>query len=154
MDIEQLSWAVKLAILFSGIYLWVGMLTGVWKYYQIRQSPRARAHYYVDVAHRSSLLYAPATLILAALGYFSIWSSTALLVCILINLAFFSFSILSYILHGFLQDTSNQFKVPHQLGKNQLPRFLMTAFMLLLVIGELGATSFLLLGTALHFGFF
>ncbi len=69
-----LVFAVKIGIIFSGIFLWVGMLTGVWKYYQIRHSQQSRAHYYVDIAHRSSLLYAPASLILAVLAYFSVWS--------------------------------------------------------------------------------
>ena len=65
---ENLAQSVSLAIIFSGVFLWVGMLTGVWKYYQIRHSEQARAHYYVDIAHRSSLLYAPASLIIAVLA--------------------------------------------------------------------------------------
>ncbi len=31
----ELELAVKIAIIFSGIFLWIGMLTGVWKYWQI-----------------------------------------------------------------------------------------------------------------------
>ena len=69
MDIVvEFNQAMELAIIFSGIFLWVGMLTGVWKYYQIRRSQQSRAHYYVDIAHRSSLLYASASLILACLS--------------------------------------------------------------------------------------
>lgn len=63
MGIEYLDVGVRWTIVFSGIFLWIGMLTGVWKYWQIRHSAQARAHYYVDIAHRSSLLYAPASLI-------------------------------------------------------------------------------------------
>lgn len=55
MEIMDLSKAVQLAIVFSGVFLWIGMLTGVWKYWQIRRSELSRAHYYVDIAHRSSL---------------------------------------------------------------------------------------------------
>ena len=117
----ELALAVKIAIIFSGIFLWIGMFTGVWKYWQIRQSPQSRAHYYVDIAHRSSLLYAPAALILAVLAYFSVWSAELNLAFVLINVLFFSFSILSYIVHGFLQDTTNQFRQPHKLGKLSLP---------------------------------
>ncbi|BBL20432.1 MULTISPECIES: hypothetical protein [Acinetobacter] len=153
MNMDQLTFATKLAILFSGIYLWIGMLTGLWKYYQIRKSAHSRAHPYVDIAHRSSLLYAPATLILATLGHFTIWSDYAVLTCIGINILFFSLSILSYILHGVLKDTVNQFQVPHQLGKWYLPKILMTIFMFLLVIGELVASGFLIIGTAYYFGF-
>lgn len=151
MDVIQFSDAVKFAIIFSGLYLWVGMLTGVWKYIQIRNSEQSRAHYYVDIAHRSSLLYAPATLILAVLAYFSIWSEWVNLLCILINLIFFSFAIASYVLHGFLRDTNNQFRQPHQLGKWQLPRWMMTVAMTLLVVGEVVATGVLVLGVVLNF---
>lgn len=151
MDHLVLSASVQLAIVFSGIYLWVGMLTGVWKYYQISRSAQARAHYYVDIAHRSSLLYAPATLILAVLAYFSVWSESLNYVFVLINLIFFSFSILSYILHGFLKDTTNQFKQPHQLGQFHLPKILMRLAMILLVLAEVLGTGALLLGVILRF---
>ena len=147
MDVEQLSFAVKIAIIFSGLYLWTGMLTGVWKYWQISRSAHAKAHYYVDIAHRSSLLYAPATLILAILAYFSVWSAALNLTFVLINILFFSFSILSYVVHGFLQDTTNQFRQPHTLGKLSLPVWMMRCAMLLLVLGEIIATGALLVGT-------
>lgn len=151
MELNQLDFAVKISVIFSGVYLWVGMLTGVWKYWQISRSTQARAHYYVDIAHRSSLLYAPATLILAVLAYFSVWSVTINLLFVVINLIFFSFSILSYVLHGALRDTSNQFKKPHAFGKFNLPVWLLRSAMILLVIGELGATVGLLLGAILCF---
>ncbi|NNH78632.1 hypothetical protein HLH17_13360 [Acinetobacter sp. ANC 5380] len=146
MDIESLNQSVSLAIIFSGVFLWVGMLTGVWKYYQIRHSEQARAHYYVDIAHSSSLLYAPASLIVAVLAYFSVWAEGLNLIFVLINLFFFSFSILSYVLHGWLKDTTNQFKQPHQMGRWKLPKWMLSSAMILLVIGELGATAGLLLG--------
>lgn len=149
ISMQGLHLSVKLAIVFSAVYLWVGMLTGVWKYVQISRSTQARAHYYVDIAHRSSLLYAPATLILAVMAYFSIWSAQVNLICIVINLIFFSFSILSYVLHGILKDTTNQFKQPHRLGQYSLPKIIMRMLMILLVIGEVGATSILLIGLVL-----
>lgn len=154
MDAESLNQSVAWAVVFSGVFLWVGMLTGVWKYYQIRQSTQARAHYYVDIAHRSSLLYAPASLIIAVLAYFSAWSEGLNFIFVLINLFFFSFSILSYVLHGWLKDTTNQFKQPHQMGRWHLPKWMLTSAMVLLVIGELGATAGLLLGTIMGLGMF
>ena len=39
MQFVELDMSVKFALLFSGIFLFVGMLTGVWKYAQIRHSP-------------------------------------------------------------------------------------------------------------------
>lgn len=147
MEAENLTQAVAWAVLFSGVFLWVGMLTGVWKYYQIRHSAQARAHYYVDIAHRSSLLYAPASLIIAILAHFSVWSEGLNFTFVLINLFFFSFSILSYVLHGWLKDTTNQFKQPHQMGRWHLPKWILSSAMIFLIIGELVATTGLLLGT-------
>lgn len=146
-----LNTATQLAIVFSGIFLWVGMVTGVWKYYQIRQSELARAHYYVDIAHRSSLLYASASLILAALSYFTVLSDQLVLFCVVANLFFFAMSILIYILHGVLKDTTNQFKQPHKMGRLNLPTWCMSLMMLSLIIVELGATTVLLCGTIAKF---
>lgn len=146
MEVVNLSLSVKLAVIFSGIYLWVGMLTGVWKYVQISRSELARAHYYVDIAHRSSLLYAPASLILAVMAYCSSFQEIINLLCVMVNLVFFSFSIASYVLHGWLKDTTNQFKQPHQLGNVHLPKTLLRLAMILLVIGEIFATGVLLSG--------
>lgn len=146
-----LNTATQLAIVFSGIFLWVGMLTGVWKYYQIRHSELARAHYYVDIAHRSSLLYAAASLILAALSFFTVLSDAWALFCVVANLFFFAMSILIYILHGLLKDTTNQFKQPHKVGRWTLPAWCMTLMMLSLIIVELGATGILVVGTIVQF---
>jgi len=83
------------------------------------------------------------------LAYYSALSSQINLICVLINVLFFSFSISAYILHGFLKDTTNQFKRPHQLGKFQLPGVLMTLAMVSLIIAELGGTGMLLYGAAI-----
>lgn len=146
MQFVELEMSVKCALLFSGIFLFVGMLTGVWKYAQIRHSPQSRAHYYVDIAHRSSLLYAPASLIVAVMAAISVWSEAMNLLFVGINLFFFSFSILSYVIHGLLQDTNNQFRSPHVLGRWVLPKSLMLNAMMALVVGELMATAGLLWG--------
>ena len=146
-----LTTATQWAIVFSGIFLWIGMLTGVWKYLQIRRSVQGRAHYYVDIAHRSSLLYAAASLILAVLSTFSVLSDFVALVCVLANLFYFAMSVLIYIVHGLLQDTTNQFKQPHRLGKLTLPAWCMSVMMLSLIVAELGATTVLLLGTIFKF---
>ena len=146
-----LTAATQFAIVFSGIFLWVGMLTGVWKYNQIRSSKLARAHYYVDIAHRSSLLYAAACLILAALSFFTVLSHAVALFCVIANIFFFAMSVFTYILHGLLQDTTNQFKQPHRLGKWLLPAWCMTLMMLALILIELAATFILLCGTIAEF---
>jgi len=96
-------------------------------------------------------LYAAASLILAPLSHFTVLSYLVALLCVLANLFFFTFAIVSYILHGLLQDTANQFKQPHQLGRWTLPNWMMTSAMVSLIVAKLGATTILLLGTIFKF---
>lgn len=65
--------------------------------------------------------------------------------------SFFSFSILVYILHGYLQDTTNQFKRPHKLGRFSMPSWLMSLMMVGLIVTELLATAILVIGTIFLF---
>ena len=60
-------------LIVSGFFLFVGMVTGVWKYRQMMTRPDRQAHIYVDTAHRASLMYSFATLVLAALAAASVW---------------------------------------------------------------------------------
>ncbi len=54
MQFVELDMSVKFALLFSGIFLFVGMLTGVWKYAQIRHSPQFFARTIMLIfAHRT-----------------------------------------------------------------------------------------------------
>lgn len=141
--------AGKLAIAAAGLFFLTGLLTGVWKYLQVRASPRARAHPYVDVAHRSSLMYSFAALLLAVFAGISrlpemleFWAAAA-------PLLFFALAIASYVLHGVLADTTNQLRVPHALGRRTLPAPLMTAFMWTLVAAEIGGFLVLFWGVLL-----
>lgn len=142
--------AVRIALIASGFFLWLGMLTGVWKYLQIRKSEKSRAHYYVDIAHRASLLYASACLILAVLAYFSVWDDGVDFILVVGNIIFFVAAVLSYIVHGLLKDTTNQLKQPHQAGPWTLPPILMSLFMWSLIIVELGATTALWIGASIQ----
>lgn len=143
---ETLSPAVALAVLASGFFLMVGLLTGIWKYMAIMRSEKARAPYYVDIAHRASLLYASAALILAALAYFSVWSDTVNWWAVVANVVYFVLAIGTYMIHGALKDTDNQLRRPHRLGPMSLPRVLIQLFMWSLIIAELGGTLVLLVG--------
>lgn len=67
------------------------------------------------------------------------------------NILFFSFSILIYIVHDYLQDTTNQFKHPHKLGHFSLPSWLMSLMMIGLIVTELLATTILVIGTIFLF---
>jgi hypothetical protein len=56
--------------------------------------------------------------------------------------------VLGYIVHGVLRDTDNQLRRPHRLGSRVVPASAMTTFMIVLIIGEVGAFSVLLAGCA------
>lgn len=97
------------------------------------------------------MLYAAASLILSFLSYFTVLNENITLWCVFANILFFSFSILVYILHGYLQDTTNQFKRPHKLGCFSLPSWLMSLMMVGLIVTELLATAILVIGTIFLF---
>lgn len=141
-----ISPAVALGILGAGVFLVVGLLTGIWKYVAIMQSDKARAPYYVDIAHRASLLYASAALILAGLAYFSVWSDSVNWLAVMANIVYFALAIGTYVIHGALKDTDNQLRSPHRLGPMTLPRFLIQLFMWSLIVAEVGGTVVLLVG--------
>ncbi len=142
--------AETLALWACGLFFLTGLLTGVWKYWQIAQSEKSRAHYYVDVAHRASLMYAFACLVLERFAALSAWSNAVNMAAVLASVLFFALAVVSYILHGWLQDTRNQLKPPHQLGKVHMPGTTMVVFMVLLILAEVGGFLVLLAGFALR----
>lgn len=138
--------AVVLAILSAGVFFLSGLLTGVWKYLAIMNSPKARAPYYVDIAHRTSLMYAFAAMLLAVFAYLSVWSDAVNFWATLAQVVFFGAAIVTYIVHGALGDTNNQLQRPHKLGSATLPGFLIQGFMWALIAGEVGGFLVLFAG--------
>nr|WP_228461011.1 hypothetical protein [Gordonia crocea] len=114
------------------------MLLGVWKYRQILTSPNGQAHVYVDIAHRAALMYSFATLVLAALTALSAWPAWVNAVCVAVAVFFFVAAIASYVLHGALRDTDNQF--------HPRPGGLVRGFMIALIVGEVGTVVVLVVG--------
>ena len=88
--------AVKLTLAASGIFLFVGLIGGVLKYRGIMTSPDHRAHPYIDIAHRASLLYSFAALVMAALLNFSPYSDQVQLLITGVPLFFFAVAIAQY----------------------------------------------------------
>lgn len=127
----------KIALLAAGLILFWAMALGVWKYRQMTTSANGVAHPYVDIAHRAALMYSFAALVLAALAQFSDWPTAVDVIAVLTVLVFFVGAIVSYMVHGFLADTDNQFVHPVR-GTH--------VFMVLLIVGELGGTAVLLAG--------
>ncbi|OZD69635.1 hypothetical protein CH263_07595 [Rhodococcus sp. 06-1059B-a] len=127
----------KILLLLSGMILLWALGLGVWKYRQMATSPTALAHPYVDIAHRAALMYSFATLILAALAEFSGFPTAVNLIAGLVVTVFFVAAIASYMVHGLLRDTDNQFENPVH-GTH--------AFMWTLAVAEIGGTGVLVAG--------
>jgi hypothetical protein len=138
--------AVVLAILSAGVFFLSGLLTGVWKYLAIMQSPNARAPYYVDIAHRTSLMYAFSAILLAVFAYLSAWTDGVNFWAVFAQVVFFGSAIFTYIVHGALKDTNNQLQRPHRLGNATLPGFLIQGFMWALIVAEVGGFVVLFAG--------
>lgn len=138
--------AVVLAVLAAGIFFLAGLVTGVWKYVAMMQSDKAEAPYYVNIAHRTSLLYAFAALLLAVFADLSAWSERVNFWATLFPLAFFVAAIFTYVLHGLLRDTDNQLARPHRLGAMTLPGIMVHGFMWALIAAEIGGFLVLFAG--------
>lgn len=135
MHIEELS--VSTAIVGAGIMLILGMLTGTWKYVEMRRSPAARAPMYVDIAHRAALLYAAAMAVCALLAALSPLSQGLELAAVIGNFAFFLIATLTYVSLGVRRVGETQYK--HRNFTTGIGTWV-------LIVVELGATSLLLVG--------
>ncbi|WP_018229985.1 hypothetical protein [Methyloversatilis universalis] len=129
--------AVKVTLAASGIFLFVGLIGGILKYRGIMTSPNHRAHPYIDIAHRASLLYSFAALVMAALLTFSPYSENVQLLIAGVPLFFFSVAIGQYYRLGLAGEVTNQFKERN---------FNTTWGMILLIIGELGGVGAIVWG--------
>lgn len=138
--------AERLAVFASGSFFLAGLLFGVWKYVAIARSPDAQAPVYVDIAHRAALLYAFACLVVERFAELSALASSVELAAVVAQVAFFALGLSTYVLHGLLRDTDNQFARPHRLGRATLPPALVVGFMVALVVAEVGGFAVLFWG--------
>lgn len=127
----------KVTLLSAGLTFLLALLLGVWKYRQIMTSQEHRAHPYVDIAHRSALLYSFATLLLAVFVELSAWPTSVNLGAALVVVFFFVGAIAAYIEHGARRDTVNQFENPAR-GT--------AVAMVLLIVGEIGGFAVVFAG--------
>ncbi|WP_428310861.1 hypothetical protein [Hydrocarboniphaga sp.] len=144
--------AVRLALVATGAFFLAGLLTGVWKYAYIAVTVKAEAPTYVDIAHRASLMYSFAALLLAAFAALSAWSPAVNLWSVALPLLFFAGAIVGYVVHGVLRDTDNQFRRPHTVGPVALPRHGLLLFMVALTIAEVGGFVVLFAGVLRRLG--
>jgi hypothetical protein len=129
--------ASTLAILSAGLFFMVALLTGVWKWRQIMASADHCAHPYVDIAHRASLMYSFAAMLLASFASLSAWHANIDLVATGLPLSYFAFAIATYVWHGARRDTDNQFRERN---------FVSTWGMWTLVVAEIGGFMVLFAG--------
>ena len=133
----ELGFDTRLTLLAAGLVFLLALGLGVWKYRQMATSENHFAHPYVDIAHRASLLYSFAILLIAAFVELSSWPSWVNITAAGVVVFFFLVAIGSYIVHGARQDTTNQFEHPTNtlhLG------------MWALIVGEIGGFAVLLVG--------
>ncbi|MBT6179707.1 MAG: hypothetical protein HOI23_20875 [Deltaproteobacteria bacterium] len=139
----------QIALLSAISFFLFGLVTGVWKYVWIHRNPDAKAPVYVDICHRSSLLYAFACLLLERMVEVSKLPHSIEVPALIAPIVFFGLAVTSYAIHGLLQDTDNQLQKPHRLGRYMLPTWVMQAFMAALIITEIGGTMVLAVGVVL-----
>ncbi|MDZ4234468.1 MAG: hypothetical protein U1C73_12110 [Dietzia sp.] len=127
----------RITLLAAGLIFLLALGLGVWKYRQMATSADHLAHPYVDIAHRAALLYSFATLLIAVFVELSSWPTGVNLAAAGVLVFFFVVAIASYIVHGALQDTTNQFD-----GASPATHVGMVA----LIVGEMGGFAVLLAG--------
>jgi hypothetical protein len=133
-------------LLAAGVFFMSGLLTGVWKYTSIMGAENAQAPGYVDIAHRTSLMYAFAAILMREFVPYSPLGPTGTLWAVAVPILFFASAIAMYILHGILRDTDNQLRRPHVLGRGTVPGVLITIYMVALIVGEIGGFAILFYG--------
>ncbi|WP_433249725.1 hypothetical protein ACQPYK_02895 [Streptosporangium sp. CA-135522] len=133
----MLSTDTTVVLLAAGLIFLSALVLGVWKYRQMTVSVEHVAHPYVDMAHRAALLYSFATLLLAVFVELSGWSASVNLVAAGVVILFFVAAIATYVHHGRRRDTDNQLRHPVR-GTS--------AFMVSLIVGEIGGFTVLLAG--------
>lgn len=132
-----MSLAIKISLLFSGLFLLNGMLTGIWKYAATMRSEKHQAPVYVDIAHRASFFYSFACLVIARLIEFSPFSERAQILIVAAPLLYFALTVIGYMKEGFTNRTENIFAERN---------FITTWFMYGLIAAEVGGLVLILYG--------
>ncbi len=142
--------AARLCFIAAGVFFLSGLLTGAWKYFHIARSPTATAPVYVDIAHRTSLLYSFASMLLAPFAVLSAWDVRVNFLACAALIAFFGSAIAGYVVHGLLRDTDNQFAKPYRVGSMPMPGAMLHGFMWVLMAAEIGGFLVLFSGVIVN----
>lgn len=131
--------APMLAISCAGLFFMTGLVTGVWKYFCIISTSEFKAPHYVDIAHRSALVYSFAALLIAVFAYLSAFSQSVNILATIAPLLFFAIAIVKYITLGITNKTNNSLRDSEN---PSLDKIIMTTLM----VAEIGGFSILLAG--------
>jgi len=143
---DTMALAQKITVIASLAFFMLGLLGGVWKYAKIRTSADGQAPVYVDVFHRSTLLYAFACVLLERMVELSELPALVELLALAGLIGFFGFAVFGYALHGWLEDTDNQLRRPYRLGRSELAPAIVHGSMAALVVAEIGGFVVLAVG--------
>jgi hypothetical protein len=132
-----MNFAVKISLLASGLFLLAGMLTGVLKYRAMMRSETHNAPVYIDIAHRTALLYSFAMLVAAKLLEYNPYSEATQTAAAGLMMTFFALTFGGHLVHGLKNDTDNLFRERN---------FSTTWFMYLLIPAHIGGLSIILWG--------
>jgi hypothetical protein len=91
-------------------------------------------------------MYSFACLVLAEFARRSVFSATVNAWATAIPIIFFALAILTYAAHGWLNDTDNQLRPPHRLGKREISGSFVRGYMVALYVGEIGGFLVLFAG--------
>jgi hypothetical protein len=138
--------AVAIAQLSCGAFFLTGLITGVWKYRAMITDELGQAPAYVDICHRAALMYTFACLVLVEFAGLSAWPDAVNAVAVAVPVLFFALAVGSYALHGVLKDTDNQLRRPHRIGERHIHSRVITTFIYLLAVGEIGGFLVLFAG--------
>ena len=145
-NVEALLPGERLCVLCAGIFFMTALLSGIWKWRCMANSKIGATPRYVDLSHRTSLLYTFAALTLGKFSTLNRLSEDTNLRAVTAPLLYFGLSIAMYVVHGILGDTDNQIAKPRLGRNNPLPVWLTPVFMVSLVVAEIGGFAVLLFG--------
>ncbi|MFA5940920.1 MAG: hypothetical protein WC809_16315 [Sinimarinibacterium sp.] len=110
MTMSQMGLTQQFSAGATGLIFLTALLTGVWKWRRMLDSPTHLAPPYVDIAHRAALFYSFAGLLVWHFAGWSVWPEAVNLVGAVLLFAFFIIAIAAYIALGYRNQTDNQFK--------------------------------------------
>jgi hypothetical protein len=142
----DLPLSVKISLTSAFVFFILALITGVWKYSLMTQSEKGQSRYYVDIAHRSSFLYAYAALLLAVFAYLSQFPEWLNTLAVVGSVFFYMAAVLGYVYQGLLNKTNNQIRSSIRKEPSSTPMWLTHVFTFSLIFAEIGGALVLGLG--------